>query len=165
MELRKDPITRSWVITGDEPDGERGADYLCPFCPESGQQLHVVASMPTSNGNPWSARAVVHPRPIYRVEGEPGRAGNGLYDTMQPVGAHEIIIENPRHDRQLWNDDEREIEEYLALCAQRIQDLKKDARFKYISVFKNLRWPFGAGVRSSHHRGCGHYLRAAPRPL
>ena len=57
---------------------------------------------------------------------------------MQSVGAHEVIVENARHDRQLWNSDDREIEQYLALCAQRIQDLKKDARFKYVSVFKNF---------------------------
>ena len=138
MELRKDPITRSWVITGDEAEHGRGNDYLCPFCPESGQQLQVIASMPTVNGNPWSARAVVHPSPIYKVEGDPARAGNGLYDTMQPVGAHEVIVENARHDRQLWNADDREIEEYLKLCAQRIQDLKQDARFKYVSVIKNF---------------------------
>jgi UDPglucose--hexose-1-phosphate uridylyltransferase len=137
MELRKDPITRSWVITGDDQEPARGGEFLCPFCPESGQQLHVLSSMPTVNGNPWSALAAVHPNPIYHVEGEPGRAGNGLYDLMQPVGAHEVIVENARHDRQLWNSDDREIEQYLALCAQRIIDLKKDARFKYVSVFKN----------------------------
>jgi UDPglucose--hexose-1-phosphate uridylyltransferase len=48
-----------------------------------------------------------------------------------------VIVENARHDRHLWNADDREIEEYLALCGQRIQDLKGDLRFKYISVFKN----------------------------
>jgi len=137
MELRKDPITRSWVITGDDQEPARGSEFLCPFCPESGQQIHILTSMPTVNGNPWSALAVVHPNPIYRVEGDPSRAGNGLYDTMQPVGAHEVIVENARHDRQLWNSDDREIEQYLALCAQRIIDLKKDGRFKYVSVFKN----------------------------
>jgi UDPglucose--hexose-1-phosphate uridylyltransferase len=57
---------------------------------------------------------------------------------MRPVGAHEVIVENARHDRHLWNADDREIEEYLALCGQRIQDLKGDVRFKYISVFKNF---------------------------
>ena len=66
------------------------------------------------------------------------RAGNGLYDKMSPVGAHEVIVENARHDRQLWNTDDREIEQYLALCADRIRDLKNDGRFKYISVFKNF---------------------------
>jgi UDPglucose--hexose-1-phosphate uridylyltransferase len=57
---------------------------------------------------------------------------------MQPVGAHEIIVENARHDRQLWNSDDQEIEQYLVLCAQRIIDLKKDNRFKYVSIFKNF---------------------------
>src|ERR1035441_10820964 len=83
---------------------------------------------PTVNGSPWSARAVVHPHPLYGIDGEPTRTGNGLYDKMRPVGAHEVIVENARHDRHLWNADDREIEEYLALCAQRIQDLKGDRK-------------------------------------
>jgi UDPglucose--hexose-1-phosphate uridylyltransferase len=136
MELRKDPITRSWVITGDEPDAAF-KDSRCPFCPEGGQPLQVVALGAAGNGNPWAARAVVHPHPIYRIEGDPQRAGNGLYDRMQAVGAHEVIVENARHDRHLWNADDREIEDYLSLCANRIEDLKKDARFKYVTVFKN----------------------------
>jgi UDPglucose--hexose-1-phosphate uridylyltransferase len=100
--------------------------------------LQVIATSPTVNGGPWSARAVVHPHPLYGIEGEPARSGNGLYDKMHPVGAHEVIVENSRHDRQLWNADDREIEEYLALCGQRIQDLKGDVRFKYVTVFKNF---------------------------
>ena len=83
MELRKDPITRSWVICGDEPEAGSSADSFCPFCPESGMPLQVIAFSPSANGNPWAARAVVHPRPIYRIEGEPERSGNGLYDKMQ----------------------------------------------------------------------------------
>lgn len=138
MELRKDPITRSWVITGDEPEEGSAPQYLCPFCPESGQQLQVISSMPTADGGPWLSRSVVHPRPVYRIEGDPGRAGNGLYDKMNPVGAHEVIVENTRHDRHLWISDDHEIEAYLALCAQRIKDLKGDGRFKYVSVFKNF---------------------------
>src|ERR1035441_1580601 len=138
MELRKDPITRSWVICGDEPDDSPSPDYFCPFCPESGQPLQVIASSPTVNGSPWSARAVVHPHPLYGIDGEPSRTGNGLYDKMRPVGAHEVIVDNAHPDRHLWNADDREIEEYLALCAQRIQDLKGDIRFKYVSIFKNF---------------------------
>lgn len=137
MELRKDPITRSWVITGDDSDDSAGKDLGCPFCPEGCQPLQVISYAASANGNPWAARAVVHPKAIYRIEGEPERAGNGLYDRMKAVGAHEVIVENSRHDRQLWQADDREIEEYLALCASRIEDLKKDGRFKYVTVFKN----------------------------
>ena len=88
-------------------------------------------------GGPWSARAVVHPTPLYRIEGEPLRRGNGIYDRMSSVGAHEVLVENLRHHRQLWNASDTEIEQFLLLAAHRIQDLKRDARFKYVSIFKN----------------------------
>ena len=93
--------------------------------------------MPGADGSPWSARAMVHPRPLYRIEGEPARRGEGLYDRMRSVGAHEVLVENPRHDRNLWNASDGEIERFLWLAAQRIQDLKRDGRFKYVSIFKN----------------------------
>jgi UDPglucose--hexose-1-phosphate uridylyltransferase len=137
MELRKDPITRSWVITGDDvPEIAPRSETECRFC-AAAAPLQVVSSAPGLEGNPWSARSVVHPTPLYRIEGEPGRRGDGLYDRMRSVGAHEVLIENPRHDSYLWNASDREIEQFLLLAAQRIQDLKRDPRFKYVSIFKN----------------------------
>jgi UDPglucose--hexose-1-phosphate uridylyltransferase len=94
--------------------------------------------MASVTGGTWSARAVVHPSPIYHVEGDPGRRGNGIYDTMRSVGAHEVIVENPRHDRQLWIALDEEVQQFLRLCAHRIHDLKNDHRFKYVSVFKDF---------------------------
>jgi UDPglucose--hexose-1-phosphate uridylyltransferase len=136
MELRKDPITRSWVITGDDvPDLAPRPGSVCPFCSDSTAQ--VVSTSPGVEGAPWSARAVVHPHPLYRIEGEPSRRGDGLYDRMRSVGAHEVLLENSKHDRNLWNASDAEIERFLMLVAQRIQDLKRDQRFKYVSVFKN----------------------------
>jgi UDPglucose--hexose-1-phosphate uridylyltransferase len=138
MELRKDPITRSWVITGDDVQepGPR-AGLQCPFCPESAVPAQVISSMGELGRVPWSARAVVHPAPLYHIEGDPTRRGDGLYDRMRSVGAHEILVENPKHDRQLWNSSDAEIAQFLRLAAQRIQDLKRDRRFKYVSIFKN----------------------------
>jgi len=138
MELRKDPITRSWVITGDDvPETQPRAEPYCRFCPDAAASLQLVSSMPGSDGVSWSARAVVHPNALYRIEGEPSRRADGLYDRMGPVGAHEVLLENARHDRQLWNANDVELEKFLQLAAQRIQDLKRDQRFKYISIFKN----------------------------
>src|SRR5262244_2500175 len=138
MELRKDPITRSWVITGDDiPEPALRPDPVCRFCPTSTAPIQQTAVLQGQPGTPWSARAVVHPNPLYRIEGDPARRGDGLYDRMRSVGAHEVLIENPRHDRQLWNASDREIEQFLVLAAQRIQDLKRDSRFKYVSIFKN----------------------------
>jgi UDPglucose--hexose-1-phosphate uridylyltransferase len=138
MELRKDPITRSWVITGDDvAEIAPPAETECRFCSESQPALQIISSARGLEGNAWSARSAVHPTPLYRIEGEPARRGDGLYDRMRSVGAHEVLIENPRHDRHLWNASDREIEQFLLLAAQRIQDLKRDARFKYVSIFKN----------------------------
>ena len=139
MELRKDPITRSWVITGDEPvDVGPKPQGLCPFCPDAPQPPQVVGVSPNTGGAPWSARAVVHPRPLYHIEGEPDRRGDGIYERMGSVGAHEVLVENPRHDRHLWNAGDEEIGYFLRLAAERILDLKRDQRVKYISLFKDF---------------------------
>lgn len=143
MELRKDPITRSWVLVGDDiPEAGSPAATPCRFCPGANERVQQISSRSPVRGPGWSARAVVHPGAIYHVEGEAERRGQGMYDHMSTLGAHETLVENPRHDRQLWQADDDEIQQFLLLAAQRIQDLKGDARFRYISLFKN----FGAAA-------------------
>jgi UDPglucose--hexose-1-phosphate uridylyltransferase len=137
MELRKDPITRSWVITGDDADREPESGDSCPYCPEAPHPPQVISSMPSLDGGLWSARAVVHPHALYHIEGDPLRQGDGLYDKMRPVGAHEVLVENAGHDRHLWVATDAEVTQFATLVGQRIQDLKKDRRFKYVTVFKN----------------------------
>jgi UDPglucose--hexose-1-phosphate uridylyltransferase len=133
MELRKDPITRSWVITGDDAGAEKLESPRCPYCSDE-REYQLISSLP---GDIWSAAAVVHPNPMYRIEGDPKRQGDGLYDRMLPVGAHEVLLENSQHDRPLWQADDQEIATFLRLAAQRITDLKRDRRFKYVTIFKN----------------------------
>jgi UDPglucose--hexose-1-phosphate uridylyltransferase len=138
MELRKDPITRSWVITGDDPtEGNPRQRGACPFCPDSPNAAQVITTQVGPQGTAWAARAVVHPTPLYRIEGDPGRRGDGLYDRMRSVGAHEVLVENPNHQRHLWQATDREIELFLRLAAERILDLKNDPRIKYVSLFKD----------------------------
>ena len=137
MELRKDPITRSWVIIGDDVSEASTQPHDCRFCGANADSAQIVATLPGLNGNPWSARSVVHPQALYHIEGDPGRRGEGLYDRMRAVGAHEVLVENPGHEGHIWNVPEAEVEQFLRLAAQRIQDLKRDSRFKYVSIFKN----------------------------
>ncbi|MGH8632170.1 MAG: DUF4931 domain-containing protein, partial [Burkholderiales bacterium] len=137
MELRKDPITRSWVITGDDFSPGAVPQDTCIHCADSSWPVQVVSTVHSPDGGAWAARAVVHPAPIYRVEGEPARRGDGLYDRMQAIGAHEVLVENPGHDRHLWTASDAEIARFLMLAAGRILDLKRDERFKYVTIFKN----------------------------
>ncbi|HKW57940.1 MAG TPA: hypothetical protein VJN42_11340 [Candidatus Acidoferrum sp.] len=134
MELRKDPITQSWIIVGHrECGGESIKD--CPFEPEPMAKAPAILSWPAEG--PWQVRVIPHPSPLYRVEGDPGRVAEGLYDKMGPVGAHEVVVATPSHDKRLSQLSDDEIDRVLSVWGARIADLKKDTRFKYISVFKN----------------------------
>lgn len=149
MELRKDPITRSWVITGDDPsENSSRSEAPCRFCADAQTPPQVIAVVPNNPGAPWSARSVVHPTPLYHIEGEPGRRGDGIYDRIHSVGAHEVLVENPRHDRHLWVASDEEIAHFIRLAAERILDLKRDPRVKYVSFFKD--YGKNAGQEFSH---------------
>jgi len=134
MELRKDPITRSWVVVGHQ-EREKVRPDACPLCPENRIETRELLVLPATG--PWQVRVYPHLRPFYRIEGDPGRSAEGIYDRMGPTGAHEIIVETRDHARTLAGMSDEEIERVLEAYAQRINDLKKDARFKYITIFKN----------------------------
>lgn len=132
MELRKDPITQSWVVTGHREAADCG---VCPLDPAQADKRPAILTWPPEGA--WQVRVVAHPDPLYHIEGEPARQAEGMYDKMGPVGAHEVVIETPLHEQRLSQLSDDEIERVLWAWASRITDLKKDARFKYISVFKN----------------------------
>jgi UDPglucose--hexose-1-phosphate uridylyltransferase len=134
MEIRRDPITQSWVVCGQREQLEE-KDGQCPF--DSGVVENVPAILVWPAEGTWQGRVIPHPAALYRVENEPGRAAEGIYDKMGPLGAHEIIIETRQHDKKLSQLSDDEIERVLWAWGVRIADLKKDARFKYVSVFKN----------------------------
>jgi UDPglucose--hexose-1-phosphate uridylyltransferase len=142
MELRKDPITRSWVIVGHPPQERPPADP-CPLCeancgPATATgRAHSQVLFETPAGPNWQVRVVPSVRPLYRIEGDTERAADGIYDRMALVGADEIVIESPDHGRSLADMADAEIVRVMDAWAARITDLKRDGRFKYITVFKN----------------------------
>jgi UDPglucose--hexose-1-phosphate uridylyltransferase len=147
MELRKDPITRSWVVVGHRED-VASSSLGCPFCPPKVDSQQSLLRLPPQG--PWQVMVMPHPDPLYRVEGDPGRKADGIYDTMRAVGADEIVIETPEHDRKLEDLSEGHILLVMEAWKQRIEDLKRDLRFKYISVFKNYGALAGQVCSHSH---------------
>jgi len=145
MELRKDPITRSWVIVGHRKNACETSGG-CPFCPEKVNSKPPLFRLPAQG--PWQVVALPHPDPLYLVEGDPARRADGSYDQMQPVGADEIVIETPEHNRTLEDLTDDQIFLVTEAWRQRVEDLKRDRRFKYISVYKNY-GPL-AGQESPH---------------
>ncbi len=88
--------------------------------------------------------------PVLRVEGSLDRQGEGLFDKMNGIGAHEVIIESPRHEDTLATMGDAAIEQVLWAFRERVQDLKQDRRFRYIIIFKNHGAAAGASLDHSH---------------
>jgi UDPglucose--hexose-1-phosphate uridylyltransferase len=160
-ELRKDPIVGRWVIISTErarrPQEFRGQAKLppkpgqyCPFCPgQEAKTPNEVLSIPGAKGA-WQVRVVPNKFPALKIEGQLDREGEALYDKMNGVGAHEVIIESPSHDAKLSDLDEPAIVKVFQAFRDRIVDLRKDTRFRYVMVFKNHGTAAGASLEHTH---------------
>jgi UDPglucose--hexose-1-phosphate uridylyltransferase len=69
---------------------------------------------------------------------------------MNGIGAHEVFIEHPDHAKTVAAMSEPEIERMLWAFRERIVDLKRDRRFRYILIFKNHGAAAGASLEHSH---------------
>jgi len=88
--------------------------------------------------------------PALMIEGELNKRGEGIYDMMQGVGAHEVIIESPEHIVSTAELSEEQIREVLWVYRDRLVDLKKDPRFSYGMIFKNVGAAAGASLEHTH---------------
>ncbi len=134
MEIRRDPITQSWVVLGHREEAAEES-HDCPLCAGPAENPKPLLIWPAEG--PWQVQVISHMDPLYRIEGDLGRRAEGIYDKMFPIGAHEVIIETPDHEKRLARLTDAEIEQVLGAYAARLADLKKDPRFKYVAVFKN----------------------------
>lgn len=169
-ELRKDPLLGRWVVIGTErvrrPGDFRGTRVPrrggpCVLCAgherETPPELLVYRDKPDDGG--WRVRVVPSKFPALRVEGDLERRGHGLYDLMNGIGAHEVVIESPRHDDALARLPIAAVEDVVRAWRDRIVDLKRDQRFRSIVVFKTH--AVGDGTASEHPHS---QLLATPIP-
>jgi UDPglucose--hexose-1-phosphate uridylyltransferase len=97
-----------------------------------------------------------------------------MYDAMNAIGAHEILVEAPEHDRHWAALEVSQIERVLRACRHRILDLRNDARFRQVIWVKThglpthlfqhphshiLASPFIPTVIEEELKGFGSYLR------
>jgi len=163
-ELRKDPIIGRWVIVSTErakkPDhfisaSEGPQEGECPFC--EGRESHTPPEISAlrkqgeKNKPGWQIRVVPSIAPFLRIEGELDRRGHGMYDIMNGIGAHEVVIETPRHISNIADLPAEQISDILTVYRERLIDLERDSRFKYVLIFKNYGWSAGSG-RLKHSR-------------
>lgn len=163
-ELRKDPVLGRWIIIARER-GKRPSDFViadtptiggfCPLCPSNENTTpHEVLVYGRENDIPdspgWKVRVVPNKYPALVIEGDLNREGEGLYDKMNGIGAHEVIVESPCHEDAFSELPAEHIALVFRAFQERIRDLEHDKRFRYVLVFKNFGKAAGASLEHSH---------------
>ncbi len=163
-ELRKDPIVQRWVVMApdrakrpsdvkDEPKSVDGE--FDPFAEgnEAATPPEIMAyrnyhSPP--NGPGWRVRVVPNKFPALQIEGKLEKRGDGIYDMMNGIGAHEVIIECPHGETNMSRLSVDNIREVLWVYHDRLVDLKRDPRLVHALIFKNKGSLAGASLQHCH---------------
>ncbi|MCX7013046.1 MAG: galactose-1-phosphate uridylyltransferase [Candidatus Sumerlaeota bacterium] len=163
-ELRKDPVIGRWVIIATErakrpsayaKSAEQKKGGFCPFC--AGCEEHTppevlsYRSPGTERNTPgWWIRVVPNKFPALQIEGPENRVGEGMYDKMSGIGAHEVVIETPDHNKSLADLDARQVSEVIWAFRDRMIELRKDPRLRFAMIFKNHGRDAGASLDHPH---------------
>ncbi len=159
-EMRWDPLKNIWVAVADSKsrnprdffmERQKLTSTACPFCygQESKTPPEIFALRPDGslrNQPGWRVRVVPNKYPMLGIEGELGQRGEGLYDAMNGIGAHEVVIETPNHERSTADLSAAELADVLHAIQTRLVDLRRDARFRYIMPYKNDGLEAGATI-------------------
>jgi len=163
-DLRKDPIVGRWVIVA-KGRAKRPHDFasqptlhpgrFCPFCEGNehatpGEILAYRNPGSTANDKGWRVRVVPNKFPALEIEGDLQKRGDGIYDMMRGVGAHEVIIESPNHVLSTSELTDKQLREVFWVYRDRLADLKKDRRLVYGMIFKNVGPAAGASLEHTH---------------
>ena len=155
-QLRRDPITGIWTIivqNGKNIDdlksdpshrtSQTRPDETCLFCRgrehETPSEVFAIRSegSPKNDSN-WRVRVVPEKFPVLQIHGDLNNRGLGIYDMYDGIGAHEVIIETPDHNKTMADLSQGEVAEVLTAYRERIEDLKRDKRFRYVLIHKSV---------------------------
>ena len=112
---------------------------------EYGTLKNFVSSAANSTG--WWVRIIPDKAPILIPEGDSNREGIGMFDAMNSIGVHEMVIESPDHATTISNATPNQVKEIIWAYKQRILELKKNPRYKHFMIVKN----HGAGLSALSH--------------
>lgn len=149
-ELRKDPVLGRWIVVLKNPkapseystapaSGEESSCILCKGREKEtpAEIMSVPRHSPGAPSGSWWTRVIPHFDPIFKVEGDLGRKGEGMYDKMNGIGANEIIIESPYHSKRPEDIGTDQMRRVIMTYQERMADLEKDPRLRYTLIYKN----------------------------
>lgn len=158
-EFRYNKLAKHWVLfapnrakrpSNFEAIKENEKDITnCPF--EKGNESQTpndVARIEDEKG--WKCRVVPNLYHALSIDEDISSYKTGCFENKSGFGAHEVIIETPYHHKTMFEFTHEEFYDYFSIIKLRIDDLKKDIRLKYFSVFKNFGVNGGATLEHPH---------------
>lgn len=147
-------------------------DPACPFCPGNEAELPAVLHEAPSDTGPWSTRAVPNRYPAFTndpargewVDADLADAGSGIGKTLAlgsdvpvvlarplpAIGYQEVIIETPRHDRDLPDMDDDELAAVVDAYHARYLSISESAPSCRVFLFRNRGRAAGTSLRHPH---------------
>ncbi|MEO0094112.1 MAG: DUF4921 family protein [candidate division WOR-3 bacterium] len=162
-EVRRDILTDTWVIIRTEnkdiPLNHRQPPKplpICPFCAgneaQTPPEIFTIRSQTSQPNQPgWQVRVIPDKDPVLRVEGEVLRVGIGIHDKVSGIGANEVIIESPEHIKNFHLLSASQIALVFKTYQERISDLHRDKRLRYVMIFKDYGALAGASAIEHTH--------------
>lgn len=172
-EIRKDYLLDRWVIIAAER-ARRPTDFLtktsekietktenCPFCPGNEKMTPpaFLLYLPSDGGirrekdqngkrrKNWLVRCIPNLYPALTSRRPVALSTNEPLRRMDGVGAHEVIVESPRHDEHPDRAPLRQLELVVQAYVDRLKSLSK---WDYVSIFRNHRKEAGASLSHAH---------------
>src|SRR5262249_55209412 len=90
-----------------------------------------------ADGDAWSIRVTPDRHPLLRIEGGLDQRAVGMFDHMNAVGAHELVVDTPDHARSWADFTPDHMARLLGVYRERLRDLRRDTRFRYVIVLMN----------------------------
>jgi len=167
-ELRKDLVSGRWVIISTErskrpddfrPSGgtARAAEPVgfCPFCEDNETKtppevfaLRAAGTAPDSPG--WKVRVVPNKFPALNRGTPPPMPPGGVFQSMEGIGVHEVVIENPDHGFELSDLPVPHIRDVFRVFQLRIKAIEQELHYQYVQLFKNKGKEAGASLSHPH---------------
>jgi UDPglucose--hexose-1-phosphate uridylyltransferase len=155
-------LTREWTLFAPErlkrpSDLHNKKDvYLgeiihekCPF--DMGKEEFTPNEITRiSQDGKWQCRVVPNLYNALSIDVQSKSSRESFFETYSGFGAHEVVIETPNHEKQIWDFDYNDFLNYFTIIKERAVNFQKDDRFAYLSVFKNYGKDAGASMSHSH---------------
>jgi len=121
----------------------------CPF-DEGKEDFTPDEIARISQDGKWKCRVVPNLYNALSINVQPQSTRDSFFEKQSGFGAHEVVIETPSHDKQIWDYDYNDLVNYFTIIQERVINLQKDDRFSYLSIFKNQGENAGASMSHSH---------------